>query len=92
MNTLSPHFQEQVLQVFENIKHALYEVNVNLTDIAILRILIVNHDVQKHQFLINYMKILWNNKPFPVCTLIPVSLLALPNMLIEIEATAYCTN
>ncbi len=59
------------------------------TDIAVLRILIVDHNCEKHQTLIQIMQSLWKHHAFPVCTLIPVSRLALDGMLIEIEATAY---
>ncbi|MFX7162196.1 RidA family protein [Acinetobacter baumannii] len=86
---LSSHFSEQVLQAFENIKYALVAANAELTDIVVLRILVVDHSVEKHEILIKIMKDLWKNHPFPACTLIPVPRLALEHMLIEVEATAY---
>ncbi len=86
---LSPNFEEQANQVFDNIQHALKAANAELNNIAVLRVLVVDHSVEKHQILIKIMQNLWKNHPFPACTLIPVPRLALEHMLIEIEATAY---
>ncbi|WP_224992273.1 RidA family protein [Acinetobacter pittii] len=86
---LSPNFEEQANQVFDNIQHALKSANAELNNIAVLRVLVVDHSVEKHQILIKIMQNLWKNHPFPACTLIPVPRLALEHMLIEIEATAY---
>lgn len=86
-----PHqFEQQVFQTFENIKYALIAAHAELKHIAVLRVLMVEHNEEKHKILINHMQKLWNNTAFPACTLIPVHRLALPNMLIEIEVTAYC--
>ena len=87
---LSDHFDQQVCQTFKNIKNAMIAINVNLENIAVLKILVVDHNTEKHRILINHIKNMWNNTHFPACTLIPVHRLALPNMLIEIEVTAYC--
>ena len=87
---LSTDFAVQVRQAFQNIELALSHVQATLQDTAVLRILVVDHNPQKHQFLIQEMQKLWKDQPFPACTLIPVPCLALAGMLIEIEATAYC--
>ncbi|SDY43481.1 RidA family protein [Acinetobacter kyonggiensis] len=87
---LSTDFAVQVRQAFQNIELALTHVQATLQDTAVLRILVVDHNPQKHQFLIQEMQKLWKDQPFPACTLIPVPCLALAGMLIEIEATAYC--
>ncbi|MEQ1106418.1 RidA family protein [Acinetobacter seifertii] len=86
---LSSNFQEQATQVFNNIQHALTAADAKISDIAVLRVLIVDHSHEKHQILIKIMQNLWKNHPFPACTLIPVPRLALERMLIEVEATAY---
>ncbi|MEQ1344591.1 RidA family protein [Acinetobacter seifertii] len=86
---LSSNFQEQATQVFNNIQHALTAADAKISDIAVLRVLIVEHSDEKHQILIKIMQNLWKNHPFPACTLIPVPHLALERMLIEVEATAY---
>lgn len=86
---LSPNFEEQATQVFNTIQNALTAAEAKISDIAVLRVLIVDHSDEKHQILIKIMQNLWKNHPFPACTLIPVPRLALERMLIEVEATAY---
>lgn len=86
---LSPNFEEQTTQVFNNIQNALTAAEAKISDIAVLRVLIVDHSDEKHQILIKIMQNLWKNHPFPACTLIPVPRLAFERMLIEVEATAY---
>ncbi len=86
---LSPNFEEQATQVFNNIQNALTAAEAKISDIGVLRVLIVDHSDEKHQILIKIMQNLWKNHPFPACTLIPVPRLALERMLIEVEATAY---
>ncbi|AVF45466.1 RidA family protein [Acinetobacter nosocomialis] len=86
---LSPNFEEQATQVFNNIQNALIATEAKISDIAVLRVLIVDHSDEKLQILIKIMQNLWKNHPFPACTLIPVPRLALERMLIEVEATAY---
>ncbi len=87
---LSADFAQQIHQAFINVQHALDAADASIFDIAVLRILVVDHSPKKHQFLIQEMQKLWKDQAFPACTLIPVPCLALPGMLIEIEATAYC--
>ena len=86
---ISPFFDQQVQQVFYNIQQALASAQAQLSDIAVLRILVVRHHPEKHQILIRHIRSLWKDHVFPVCTLIPVTGLALSDMQIEIEATAY---
>ncbi|MBJ9985611.1 RidA family protein [Acinetobacter sp. S40] len=86
---LSKDFSRQVLQAFYNLKIALDSVDATLQNIAMLRVLIVHHDEDKHHILVQTMRQLWPDQKFPACTLIPVSRLAIPNMLFEVEATAY---
>lgn len=86
---LSKDFSLQVRQAFVNLQHALEAASASLTDIAVLRVLIVDHSTKKHQILIQEMQHRWNDHAFPACTLIPVPCLALQGMMIEIEATAY---
>ena len=47
-----PFFDQQVQQVFYNIQQALASIQATLSDIAVLRVLIVDHDTQKHQLVI----------------------------------------
>lgn len=86
---LSPIFAQQVWQAFRNLETALAAAHAKLHDIAVLRVLIVEHTAEKHAVSIEIMQQLWRNHAFPACTLIPVSGLALNRMLFEVEATAY---
>ncbi|WP_336042655.1 RidA family protein [Acinetobacter dispersus] len=86
---LSKDFDQQVQQVFYNIQHALTSAQAQLSDIAVLRMLVVDHNAEKLQILAQTIQHLWSQHAFPVCTLIPVSRLALAGMQIEVEATAY---
>lgn len=86
---LSKDFDQQVQQVFYNIQHALASAQAQLSDIAVLRILVVDHNAEKLQALAQTIQHLWTQQAYPVCTLIPVSDLALAGMQIEVEATAY---
>lgn len=88
---LSADFLDQLQQTWLNISNALDAVNSSFSDIAVLRILIVEHNSEKHQLLIQEMNRIWKNHTFPACTLIAVPCLAINGMLIEIEATAYCS-
>ena len=86
----SKKFEDQIDQVFINLQIALNSVEVTFKNIAMLRILIVNFDAEKHELLINKLNTIWSDQQFPACTLIPTPCLAIPEMQIEIEATAYC--
>ncbi|ENV54887.1 MULTISPECIES: RidA family protein [Acinetobacter] len=86
---ISADFSQQVWQAFHNVKRALQYMQASIHHIAMLRLLIVNHDTSKHQVVIKIMQTLWPEQNFPACTLIPVTQLALPSMQFEVEATAY---
>lgn len=59
------------------------------SNIAVLRVLIIEHDAKKLQLLTGIMPNLWKDHAFSVYTLIPVSRLVWAGMSIEIKATAY---
>lgn len=88
--TLSADFASQLTQVMKNVQLALQAADATLYDIAMLRILVCQYDQHTHQLIIQHLKALWQEHALPACTLIPVPCLALPDMQIEIEATAYC--
>ena len=87
---LSTDFATQTAQAFANVQAALAHAHATLSDVAVLRILVVDHHDEKHHILIAHMQKIWGENAFPACTLIPVPRLALADMLIEVEATAYC--
>lgn len=84
---LSLSFAQQTDQAIHNLMTILSSQNANLSHIAMLRVLVVDHTPEKHSVLIELFKHYWTD--FPACTLIPVTQLALQCMQIEIEATAY---
>lgn len=85
--TLS-NFRSQVRQAFENLKLALESQDCTMTDIVKLTTLIVDHNADKHQVLIEESKKHWPDKNFPTQSLIPVPRLAIKGMLFEVEAVA----
>lgn len=85
---LSADFGAQVAIVFENIAIALASKGLKMENIAKLTTLVVDYDEEKHRILIEESTKIWPDLKFPVNTLIPVQRLALPGMLIEIDATA----
>ncbi|RFS31709.1 MULTISPECIES: RidA family protein [Acinetobacter] len=88
--TLATDFTIQLAQAMHNVQLALEAAKATLYDIAMLRIWVCQYDQLKHQLIIQHLKALWQAHALPACTLIPVPCLALPDMQIEIEATAYC--
>ncbi|TDB33557.1 RidA family protein [Stenotrophomonas sp. TEPEL] len=86
---LSPSFEQQVSQALHNLQTALRSADADLTDVARLRILVVDHDEDRLGIIARQVRRRWANRPAPTCTLIPVPRLALDGMLFEIEAEAY---
>lgn len=55
---ISADSSQQVWQAFHNIERALNHIDASITNIAVLRLLIVNHDTSKHQIVIKIMQTL----------------------------------
>jgi enamine deaminase RidA (YjgF/YER057c/UK114 family) len=85
---LSPDFRAQVRQVLKNIEIALNTQQLDMNAVVKVTTLVVDHDENKLQIIIEEFAEVWPEKNFPVNTLIPVPKLALDNMLIEIDAIA----
>lgn len=83
---LSPHFDEQLRQALDNVATALAGARAQLHDVFKLTVLIVDHDAAKLEQLSAAVRQRWQMAP--TCTLIPVPCLALPGMLVEVEAIA----
>lgn len=58
---LSQNFDQQVQQVFYNIQTALNSVQAQLKDIAVLRVLVVNHNAEKLHLLTQTIQHFWRN-------------------------------
>ena len=85
--TLSPDFGEQARQGFENIDIALKSADARIEDIVRLTVFIVDYDSDRMKaYHAAQLAALGEHRP--AATLIPVTQLAAPDMLIEIEATA----
>jgi enamine deaminase RidA (YjgF/YER057c/UK114 family) len=85
---LSSDFTEQVRQALENLQIALAAAGAEVSDVAKLTVLIVDHSLERLEILGEALHKVWGSAPKPTCTLIPVPRLALDGMLFEIEATA----
>ena len=88
---LPDSFAQQADQALRNVKTALAAGGACMADVTKLTVLIVDHDLQRFEQWQNSIRQHWGGSgqpPFPACTLIPVPKLALPGMLIEVDAIA----
>ena len=85
---LSADFRTQVQHSLNNIKIALQTQQLSMRSVVKVTTLVVNHDAEKLNIIIEEFKKIWPEKQFPVNTLIPVPRLALDNMQVEIDAVA----
>jgi len=87
-HTLAPDFKTQVQDALTNLETVLKANNMSFDNVVKITLLIVDHDQDKLDIWTAEAKKKWKNASFPTSTLIPVSKLALPNMLFEIDAIA----
>lgn len=92
---LPDSFALQASQALANIKTALASGGADMSHVLKLTVLIVDHSLERFELWQSSVRQHWGSgepgdqRPrFPACTLIPVSKLALPGMLIEVEAVA----
>lgn len=92
---LPDDFGEQAAQALANVQTALAAGGAHMGHVTKLTVLIVDHSLERFEHWQNSVRRHWGTgEPgdtlprFPACTLIPVPKLALPGMLIEVEATA----
>lgn len=78
----------QTIQVFENIKTALASVGATFDDVVKVTYLIVNFKAEDRVLVREIRAQYFNGDHPPASTLIGVQALALPELLIEIEALA----
>ncbi|WP_394776670.1 RidA family protein [Flavobacterium sp.] len=86
---LSNSFREQTQIALQNIVTVLESYNLKPENIMKITILIVDHSPEKLKIWNEEIRKVWNNKPFPASTLIPVPKLAIDGMLIEVDAVTF---
>lgn len=82
-----PDFAGQAASAFRNLGVALEAAGARPADVAKLNVMIVDHDMEKLKLMQQAQRVLFGSH-HPAATLIPVPCLALPQMLIEVEAIA----
>jgi enamine deaminase RidA (YjgF/YER057c/UK114 family) len=85
--SFAPDFREQAESAFRNLGLALAAASAEPRHVAKLTVLIVDHDMEKLRLMQAAQRQLFGAH-HPAATLIPVPCLALPDMLIEVEAIA----
>ncbi len=92
---LPDNFAQQARQALSNLKLALQAAGADMGQVVKLTLLIVDHSVERFNDWQDAVREHWgegapgDERPrFPACTLIPVPKLALPGMLIEVDAIA----
>jgi enamine deaminase RidA (YjgF/YER057c/UK114 family) len=92
---LPADFAAQARQALDNLQRALRAAGADMGQVAKLTLLIVDHSEERFIDWQAAVRLHWSEgtdgnalPPFPACTLIPVPRLALPGMLIEVDAVA----
>lgn len=85
---LADDFRTQVQYALENIKIVLQSHSMTVENIVKITLLIVDHNHEKLEIWTEEAKKVWKESFLPTSTLIPVSQLALQEMLFEIDAIA----
>ena len=82
---LSPDFTAQVEQAYANLGTALDALGARPEQVARLTVYVVDHDVSKLGILTRSVREMFGDR-LPAQTLVPVPKLAIPPMLIEVDA------
>jgi enamine deaminase RidA (YjgF/YER057c/UK114 family) len=83
--SFSTDFATQAASAFRNVGIAIDAVGAGPGDVARITVLIVDHDMEKLRIMQDAQRVLFGSH-HPAATLIPVPCLALPRMLIEVDA------
>jgi enamine deaminase RidA (YjgF/YER057c/UK114 family) len=81
-------FEEQARQVYRNLVTALAEAGATPSDLVKVGIYVVHHDLDKLEVIRSVRDEILNVDPPPASTLLGVERLALPDLLIEVDAIA----
>jgi enamine deaminase RidA (YjgF/YER057c/UK114 family) len=85
--SFAPDFATQAASAFRNLGIAVEAAGASLADVARITVMIVDHDMERLRLMQAAQRALFGDH-HPAATLIPVPCLALPDMLIEVEAVA----
>lgn len=85
---LAEDFASQVKSALENLQIILESHAATPAHVVKITVLIVDHNPQKLEIWTSMAKEFWKGYDLPASTLIPVPTLALPGMLIEVDAIA----
>lgn len=85
---LADDFKTQVQDALKNMEIVLQSHAMTFENIVKITLLIVDHNQDKLDIWAEEAKKVWKDSLLPTSTLIPVSQLALPGMLFEIDAIA----
>jgi len=88
MEVVGDTLEEQMTQVFTNLTLALTDAGATLNDIARLDIYIVDYNANMIPVYTSVMAKFFDVKHLPTNTLLGVQALALPDLLVEVTATA----
>ncbi len=81
-------FEEQARQVYRNLVTALAEAGATPSDLVRVGIYVVDHDLDKLKVIRSVRDQILNVDPPPASTLLGVERLAVPDLLIEVDAIA----
>jgi enamine deaminase RidA (YjgF/YER057c/UK114 family) len=81
-------FEEQARQVYRNLVTALAEAGATPSDLVRVGIYVVDHDLDKLKMIRSVRDQILNVDPPPASTLLGVERLAVPDLLIEVDAIA----
>jgi enamine deaminase RidA (YjgF/YER057c/UK114 family) len=81
-------FEEQARQAYKNLVTALTEAGATPSDLVKVGIYVVDHDLDKLKVIRNVRDQILNVDPPPASTLLGVERLAVPDLLIEVDAIA----
>jgi enamine deaminase RidA (YjgF/YER057c/UK114 family) len=87
-HVLADDFKTQVQDALKNLKIVLQSHSMTFENVVKITLLIVDHNHEKLEIWAEEAKKVWNPSFLPTSTLFPVSQLALPGMLFEIDAIA----
>lgn len=87
-HVLADDFKTQVQDALKNLQIVLQSHSMTFDDIVKITLLIVDHNQEKLEIWTEEAGKVWKSTFLPTSTLIPVSQLALPGMLFEIDAIA----